>query len=62
MFYIEFPVFLHVVARTGFVEKPPYRVLSASGDWVWLKNKCVLRYNKKTNKPMYYDMQLRIVG
>ena len=52
----------HAVARTGYVCKPPYRVMSASGDWVWIKAEAVLRYNKKTKKPTHYDMLCKVVG
>jgi PAS domain-containing protein len=50
------------LARTGYVCKPPYRVMSASGDWVWIKAEAVLRYNKKTKKPTHYDMLCKVVG
>ena len=52
---------LNAVMRTGYVCSPPYRILSASGDWAWVQSESILRYHKKTHKPSHYETLFKLV-
>ena len=49
------------VLRTGHVVSPIHRVLTSSGDWVWMTTEVSLRYESGKNIPLYLEFKARVL-
>ena len=50
-----------VVVQNGHVVSPLIRVLTSSGDWIWMTAEVTLRYKSGTNIPQFVEFKARVL-